>query len=634
MCGIAGQLRLKGGGPQDLRPILDLLRHRGPDGIDQWSDEHCSLGQCRLAVIDLSKGAQAPLSNEDGTIWVTFNGEIYNFQELRQVLRGRGHSFRTDTDTEVIVHAYEEWGAASVERFRGMFAFALWDQRKQHLFLARDRVGKKPLFYARSADSLYFSSEIQGLLAVPDLARNVNAEAIQSYLTWGYVPAPLTGFEGIQKLPPASSLMVELGGAARQDPVSYWSMSYEPKAQISEEQASAQLRDVLTEAVRLRMISDVPLGAFLSGGVDSTVVVGLMAQLSTQPVKTFSIGFDNKDYSELEHARRVANRFGTDHHEHVVRPDALSILPMLVRNFGEPFADSSAIPTYYLSKVTRGFVTVALNGDGGDESFGGYDRYLGNVLADRWGKLPGLAWAARLARAVPSSKDLRDPFSRAERFLSVAALQEASRYSSWMSYFHTEAKKRICTPEFLESASPLSTSDWFEELMESGGAQNPADSAMSVDVRSYLPNDLLVKMDITSMANSLEARSPFLDQDVMEFAARLPMKMKVRHRSRKDVLKKAFADLLPPENVNRPKMGFGVPVGSWFRGPLRELLADTLLSEQSKQRGYFRPEEVQRLVSEHLEEKEDHSARLWSLVMLEMWHREVVEGVREPLADH
>jgi asparagine synthase (glutamine-hydrolysing) len=613
---------------------LQQVRHRGPDGHGEWSDDHCTLGQRRLAIIDLSEAAVAPLSNEDGSVWVTFNGEIYNFVELRRELEAHRHVFRTQGDTEVIVHAYEQWGSGCVERFRGMFAFAVWDQRKKRLFLARDRVGKKPLFFAKVGGKLFFASEIQGLLSLPEIEREVDAASIHTYLSWGYIPAPLTGFAGIHKLPPAHWMTWDVSGEPKEEIRRYWSLDYTPKAALSEEEASVRLREVLTEAVRLRLGSDVPLGAFLSGGIDSSIIVGIMSQLSSTPVSTFSIGFDDSEYNELDHARRIAERCGTDHHEHIVRPDALEVLPLLVKHYGEPFADSSAIPTFYVSQITRQNVTVALNGDGGDESFAGYDRYWGNALAARVGRIPGLRLGATLAKAVPSSKGIRDPFRRAERFLSVAGQQQAHRYAGWMSYFTAEDKRRLCAPEFLNQASSLATATWFEEMFASSGAKHPADAAMSVDVRSYLPYDLLVKVDIASMANSLEGRSPFLDHEVMEFAARLPAKMKLRGRAGKYLLKKTFSDLLPPENVDRPKMGFGVPVGKWFRGPLKDLLRDSLLSEESTRRGYFIPAEVKKLVDDHIEERADHSAKLWNLLMLEMWHREVVEIERRTIVQH
>ncbi|HXF74825.1 MAG TPA: asparagine synthase (glutamine-hydrolyzing), partial [Methylomirabilota bacterium] len=552
------------------------------------------------------------------------NGEIYNFQELRRELESLGYRFRTRTDTEVIVCAYERWGTDAVKRLRGMFAFAIWDQRRRRLFLARDRVGKKPLFYTLTGGRFLFASELQGLLACADVPRRVNLSAIDEYLSWGYIPAPRTAFQGIHKLPPAHWLTLDLkDGEPSVHVERYWSLDYGPKLRLSEDEAAAALREKLTEAVRLRMISDVPLGAFLSGGVDSSIVVGLMAGLSDRPVKTFSIGFKEAAYNELDHARRVADRWGTEHHEYVVEPDALAVLPKLARHYGEPYADSSAIPTYYVAQITRSDVTVALNGDGGDESFAGYERYLGNRVAALAQAVPGSAWSARaVSRVLPDSLDPKSRLRQAKRFLAVAAQPMARRYGRWLSFFTEEAKRELYSHDFRAGLNGFRPVDWMDSLFQEARGLDPVEAAMSVDVRSYLPYDLLVKVDITSMANSLEARSPFLDHEVMEFAARLPVNFKLRGKRSKYLLTRAFADLLPPENVNRRKMGFGVPVGEWFRGRLRPLLEDALLSEQSRKRGYFQGETVSRLVREHIERRADHSFALWSLLMLELWHRE------------
>ena len=625
MCGIAGALSLSNAQPLTIAPMLDALQHRGPDGEGEWSDGRCALGQRRLAIIDLSSAGQAPLSNEAGDVWVTFNGEIYNFVELRTELEKLGHRFRSGTDTEVIVHAYEQWGTRCVHRFRGMFAFAIWDQSKGRLFIARDRVGKKPLFYMRHGGDLLFASELQGLLALPAVPREPDAEALHTYLSWGYIPAPLTGFKGIKKLPAGHHMVID---TTKPDPVDqvtrYWDLRYSDKPPTSQEEAGERLRTTLTEAVRLRLISDVPLGAFLSGGIDSSIVVGLMASLSPTPIKTFSIGFEEAAYDELAHARRVAQLWGTDHHEQIVKPDALEVVPLLARHYGEPFADSSAIPTFYVSQMTRQHVTVALNGDGGDESFCGYDRYWGALWAQRLRRVPGLNVGAGLtARLAPA--DPKSTLTRATRFLQAAGRRDADLYARWMSYFTPEDKGRLCSADFAKAAGSQSRPEWFATLMADGDARDPAERAMSVDVRSYLPYDLLVKVDIASMANSLEGRSPFLDHEVMELAASLPMSMKLRGRSGKQLLKTAFSDLLPTENVNRPKMGFGVPVGEWFRGPLRDLLHDALLSRAASERGYFREAEVRRLVQEHEQGQQEHGAKLWNLLMLEMWHREVVD---------
>jgi asparagine synthase (glutamine-hydrolysing) len=634
MCGIAGAVSQTG---DDLRfqvlAMMEAQKHRGPDDAGVWEGGTCALGHRRLSIIDLSSSGRQPLSNDDQTLWITFNGEIYNFQSLRKELESLGHRFRTRTDTEVIIRAYERWGIDAIKRLRGMFAFAMWDQRKKRLLLARDRVGKKPLFYAYANGCFLFASELQGLLASPHVPREINISAIDSYLTWGYVPAPDTGFQGVFKLPPAHWMSVSLAdGEIVTHTERYWSLEYEPKLSMTEDEAAEALREKLTESVRLRMISDVPLGAFLSGGIDSSIVVGLMAGHSSKPVKTFSIGFKESAYNETDHARRVANRWGTDHHEFIVEPDALAILPKLVRHYGEPFADSSAIPTFYVSEMTRASVTVALNGDGGDESFGGYERYLGNRLAQRIQSVPGLTWSSRLlSRVLPDSFDPKNPLRQVRRFLTVAAEPMAKRYGSWMRYFSQEAKIGLYRKETLDQLNYHQAERWMEESFAESESLDPADAAMSVDVRSYLPYDLLVKVDITSMANSLEARSPFLDHDVMEFAARLPATYKLKGRRAKYLLKKAFADLLPPENNTRRKMGFAVPVGKWFRGPLRSTLEDALVADGSALRDYFEPASIKQMVTEHLDRRVDHSFRLWSLLMLEMWFGEVVKAPSAPL---
>src|SRR5215510_3723328 len=447
MCGIAGIVSDAGGSLESrLRPMIDAQTHRGPDAGGVWSDGRCALGHRRLSIIDLSEAGRQPMSNARGDVQITFNGEIYNFQQLRRELEGLGHTFRTRTDTEAIIYAYEQWGAGCLARLRGMFAFGIWDQRRRRLFLARDRVGKKPLFYTQFGDNFLFASELQGLLADKRVPREVDPPAIDAYLSYGYVPAPRAAFKGIYKLPPAHYLTLDLKQTGFEKRIErYWALDYEPKLRIDEDEACEVLREKMTEAVRLRMVSDVPLGAFLSGGVDSSVVVGLMAELSGAKVKTFSIGFD-----EAAHARRIAERWGTDHHEFIIEPDALSILPKLVRHYGEPYADSSAIPTFYVAQMTRRHVTVALNGDGGDESFAGYERYLANYLAERLRSVPGAAVAARaLSRVIPDSIDPKSRARRARRFLAVASQPMAERYPRWLKTFQDEAKPRLYSREFI-----------------------------------------------------------------------------------------------------------------------------------------------------------------------------------------
>jgi asparagine synthase (glutamine-hydrolysing) len=607
--------------------MVAALRHRGPDDSGFRLGDVCALGHARLSIIDLSPAGRQPLSNEDGSVWLVFNGEIYNFQSLRGELENLGHGFRTRTDSEVVVHAYEQWGAESVKRLRGMFAFAIWDEPRRRLFIARDRVGKKPLYYTTAGRRFWFASEIQGLLADDEVPREADPAAIDSYLSWGYVPAPRTGFKNIFKLEPAHWMTVDAeadGFAVRTE--RYWSLSYGPKLSLTDREAAEAVREKLTEAVRLRMISDVPLGAFLSGGIDSSIVVGLMAGLSAGPVKTFSIGFDEASYDELPHARRVADRWSTDHHEMTVKPDAAAILPKLARHYGEPYADSSAVPTYYVSQMTRSTVTVAINGDGGDESFAGYERYLGARLAEMIGGFPAAPWSAKmLSRAIPDSAGPKSRLRKAKRFLSVAAEPMGRRYARWVGYFDQDEKHRLYTRDFKMALNGSRPVEWIESLFDAAEEMDPVDAAMYVDVSSYLPYDLLAKVDVASMANSLEARSPFLDHEVMELAARLPSSYKLRGRMSKHILKQAFTDLLPPENLSRRKMGFGVPAGEWFRGDLLTLLNDSILSATSLSSEYVDVSEVRRLADEHLCRRAERGNLLWSLLMLELWLRELVK---------
>jgi asparagine synthase (glutamine-hydrolysing) len=631
MCGIAGILGTDRH-PADasvLARMCQALFHRGPDDDGYYHHGPVGLGQRRLSIIDLATGHQ-PLGNEDGTVWVTFNGEIYNFQELRPELERRGHRFATHSDTEAIVHAYEEFGPECVRRFRGMFAFAVWDGRRRSLFLARDRVGKKPLFYATAGGQFAFASELQGLLPHPDVRRDLDPQALDDYLTYGYVPAPRTIFRGVFKLPPAHHLTVRLGedGAVlTPDPECYWRLEYGPKAELDEEAAAEGLLEVLTEAVRLRLIADVPLGALLSGGIDSGVVVALMSRLAGKQVRTFSIGFDETEFNELPYAREVARRYGTEHHEFVVRPKALEVLPTLIRHYGEPYADSSAVPSYYVAQMTRQHVKVALNGDGGDECFAGYERYLGSRVADRYRRLPRVlrqGVVEPLSALIPGGLPRRHRLSQLKRFLEVAGQPFPVRYLRWVGYLTPGQKEELYTPEFRDLLEGYDGRKWllgeFDQVQK--GGPDPLDAVLALDVRSYLPYDLLVKMDIATMANSLEARSPFLDHKVMEFAARLPGRFKIRGATLKYLLRKVARDLLPPRVLQRRKMGFGVPVGQWMRDEFRPMLEDVLLGPQARTRRYFHEAPLRRMVAAHVEGRQEHAFRLWALLWLELWHRE------------
>lgn len=617
MCGIAGIVRPPGEVParESLDAMGRALAHRGPDDATVAVYGRAGFSFRRLSIIDVAGGAQ-PLDGEDGRRHLILNGEIYNHLELRAELEALGHRFRTHSDVEAVVHGYEQWGDAVVARLRGMFALALWDETRERLLLARDRLGKKPLVYHEAGGRLAFASEIQSLLRVPDVPREADLEAIHDYLTYQYVPHPRTGFVGIRKLPPGHILVYEDGRARVER---YWTLSFQPTLAISEEDAAVEVRRLLKDAVRVRLMSEVPLGAFLSGGIDSSAVVALMAEFG--PVKTFSVGFEDEDFSELPYARQVAERYGTDHHEFVVRPHAADVLPTLVEHYGEPYADSSALPTYYLAKVTSDHVRVALNGDGGDELFAGYPRYAALGLYRRLGAVPGSGAASRAAARLAGS---RLP-ARARRFLYAVSSRPEESYARTVSYFSPEEKAALYSPEMLARLGGRDSYDTLYRLYAASDAPDLLGRTLDVDLMSYLPDDLLVKVDIATMAHGLEGRSPFLDHTLVEFAARLPSALKLHRGEGKRVLRRAVADLLPPTILRRPKMGFGVPIARWFQGELRPLLQDVLLSDTAAGRPFFRPAAVRRLVEDHLARRRDHSPRLWALLMLELWCRRFLD---------
>jgi len=627
MCGITGIVRSDGAPvDRDLLARMNLaIEHRGPDEDGFYLSDGVGLAMRRLAIIDLKSGQQ-PIHNADSTAWIVYNGEIYNYRELRQELEKRGHRFYTDSDTEAIVHAYDEYGTDCPKYLRGMFALAIWDTRTKSLFLARDRVGKKPLLYAQVNGQLVFGSEFMALLQHPDISRDVNYEAIHHYLSFICVPAPLTAFSAIHKLPPGHSLLWKKGEIKLER---YWQLDFSNKISISEEEAGERVVDLLREAVRVRLMSEVPLGAFLSGGIDSSAVVALMAQESSEKVKTFSIGFEEQDFSELHHARRVAEHVGTEHHEFIVKPDAMEILPTLVEHYGEPFADSSAIPSYYVSRETRKHVTVALNGDGGDECFAGYERYAGMNVAQRYVKL--LPAAIRngvirnLANALPQPQSRKNPLRKAQRFLDAASLSPVQRYFRWVTAFDEQAKLNLYSESFRNETARFSTIGFLEPWFAKANGAGIVDASLLTDTMTYLPNDLLVKMDIASMTVSLEARSPFLDHHLMEFAAKLPERLKLRGMTTKYLLKKVLKRFVPEENLTRAKMGFGIPIGHWFRSNMQTFLRETLLSEKALARGLFNRDKVRQMIDQHVERKVDHDQRLWSLLMLELWFERFID---------
>lgn len=637
MCGLSGVAWSEAGGPVDaatLDRMTDILRHRGPDDRGIWTSPAeqtaygAALGHRRLSIIDLAGGHQ-PLANEDGAVLVVFNGEIYNYRELHEELERKGHRFRTVSDTEVLVHLYEEYGRDMLDRLRGMFALALWDQRRGLLLLARDRLGKKPLVYRHSAGRLWFASELKSLLQAPDAPRCIDPRAVADFVARQYIPHPRTIFAGFQKLPPGHWLQYD-AAADRIESGRYWQPQFcdsSPGAD-SVETWQRRLRETLTEAVRIRLRSDVPLGAFLSGGVDSTIITGLMRQLSDQPVRTYSIGFTDPQYDERTQARAVANFLGTVHREEVIEPHALEILPRLLWHYDEPFADSSAIPTMWLSEFARQEVTVALTGDGGDELFCGYDRYRAVELAGRIDRLPtwvrhGLAsqWWQRL----PGARRQKSRVRKLQRFLGGIALSPEERYADWMSIFDRRQRAGLFHPEFLEELDGYEPDSFLLDLYDESPLQDFVQRTASVDLGSYLPCDILTKVDIASMACGLECRSPLLDQQVAALAASMPQSLKRAGRVGKTILRETFADLIPPENRTLRKSGFGVPLDAWFRGELRPLLENVLLSERCLSRRRFRPEVVRSLVDEHVSGRTDHSARLWLLLVLELWQRMSVD---------
>jgi asparagine synthase (glutamine-hydrolysing) len=620
MCGIAGMLKTELGAVVDaptIHRMCQTIVHRGPDDEGVYVKNGVGLGMRRLSIIDVSGGRQ-PIHNEDKTVWVVFNGEIYNFRELREELIRGGHRFYTNTDTEVIVHLYEHLGSNFVLKLRGMFAIALYDERQRRLVLARDRLGKKPLHYSFAAGQLLFGSEIKSLLAVaPELAE-IDQEALLQYFYFGYILDPATAFRSIRKLPPGFLLELVNGKISVRR---YWDLpaygTAEPK---SEDEYLEELENKLDEAVRIRLISDVPLGALLSGGVDSSTVVALMARASSRPVKTFTIGFSREDFNEAEAAREVSERFGTEHHELVVEPKIGETLELLSRSLEEPFADSSILPTFYVSQLTRQHVTVALAGDGGDELFAGYQRYAIEMERGAFDRIP--RWAGRWYRnyvypRLPSTVAGR-------RFLYNISLPARDRYLDSLAFLPACHRERaLFSDEFVDrfcgAGTPLRP---FQDTFDNAPANDLLSRLLYLDTKTYLPGDILTKVDRMSMAASLEVRAPILDHHVVEWAARLPKELKFQNGHGKGLLKKLAARVGVPQGVlNRPKQGFALPLVHWMRGELKDDLLPILLEPRTLGRGYFNPKAVRGLLEEHSRGRRDHSAQIWMLLMFELWHR-------------
>ena len=627
MCGIAGfvnQYDDRDG--RDALEILDrmcrVIEHRGPDDQGLLVKGPAALGMRRLSIIDLAGGHQ-PMTACDSEISIVFNGEIYNYRELHRDLESRGHTFKTNSDTEAIVHAYEEYGPQCVEQLRGMFAFAIWNHHARRLFIARDRAGKKPLYYTKTAAGTFlFGSELKSLREHPDFRGEVDVEALDAYLTYGYVPDPWTIFRGVHKLPPGHTLTFENGNIHIEK---YWDFPYEQQQvapALREEDCLEELQALLDESVRVRLVADVPLGAFLSGGVDSSTVVGLMARHTDRPVKTFSIGFHEDSYDELKYARVAAKKFGTDHHEFIVTPEICDVVDELVWHFDEPFADSSAIPTYMVSKLAREHVKVVLSGDGGDELFAGYTRYAIDKKRNGFSRIPR-----------PIREGLMQPVGRSlphgawgRNYVHNVSLDPLERYIEDVSIFTTLNRPLLYSSDFIAQLGEAKGVALFQKYAGRVRTGDTLDALLYLDSKTYLPGDILTKVDRMSMAVSLESRVPLLDHKLIEFVCtRIPASMKMRGLETKHIFKRAVQDFVPAEILNRPKQGFGVPIDQWINQQLRERVRGTLTEPRTMQRGFFEPHYVNVLLEEHERGRRNHASELWALFMLELWHRKFMD---------
>lgn len=623
MCGISGIIHSDSSRPippQTLRVMCDAMAHRGPDDFGQYVDGHVGLGMRRLSIIDLQTGRQ-PITNEDGTVWVVLNGEIYNYRQLREDLKARGHRLITTSDTEVIVHLFEEFGKDCVQHLRGMFAFAIWDARERNLILARDRMGIKPLYYVKTAEGLIFASEVKALLAHPDVSRDVDPEGLAEYFTHLCVPGELSIFTAIRKLPPAHVLQYRQGQLRLER---YWRVQPSPDHQRTENEWVEHLRARLREAVNMHTIADVPVGAFLSGGLDSGSMVALMAQATSKPVRTFTVGFATHAgrFDERGPARAVAGRYGTAHHECLLEADVTDILPQVVRAFDEPFADSSAIPNWLICRETARHVKVALSGLGGDELFGGYERYVGLGLGEQYRQLsrPMRLAISKLIRCFLNSNGRGYFADRLKRFVAAADMPAIERYRSFTATF--DNVEEILHPDLTARLRYRTTR--YDQVVSDLVIHHTLDIGLYSDLNLYLPDDLLTLTDRMSMAHSLEVRVPFLDHELVEFAAQLPVSFKVRGLQKKVLFRRAIAPLLPRRHLWRPKQGFSVPMAAWLRGPLREILSDLVESQEWRESPWLNHPKIRRLVDEHMAGKVNHENRLWALICFGEWQRQYV----------
>ena len=624
MCGICGVMSLDSGGvrqdPLLLNRMVQTLHHRGPDDYGYYIDEQIMLGMRRLSIIDLHTGKQ-PISNEDGTIRLVFNGEIYNYRELRDQLEKKGHIFRTKSDTEIIVHAYEEFEERCIEKFNGMFAFALWDSSCRRLLLARDRLGIKPLYYWVNHNQIVFGSELKSVITHPEAPDEIDFTALDQFLALEYIPGPRTIYKNIKRLPPGHFLTVRDGEFEINK---YWDISISdiPKDDVA---CIENLTDLISDSVRMRMVSDVPLGSFLSGGIDSSTVLAFMCQHSTEAVKTFSIGFDDQSYNELPEAQEVANFFNTDHYSQVIHPDIVSLATKLIDHLDEPFADFSIFPTYLVSDLASRQVKVILSGDGGDEIFGGYDTYIAQWLTRYYQWLPNTLrerTIPAIAGWLPPQPAKKGLINKTKRWVEGVGLPDELQHVRWMIFMSNEEKALLYKPELKTQIESGSTTILLRGYFQQASLYDQLAQQQYVDIKTYLVDDILTKVDRMSMAASLEARVPMLDHRIVEFVLSLPPRMRMRLGKTKVILRQMMAGKLPKAVLNKPKQGFSIPMKHWLRGPLKPMMMDLLSFDTVQQRGYFEPQIVQRWITEHLEGKANHSHHLWELMVFELWSRQ------------
>ncbi len=621
MCGIAGLLYFD---PQKrveinaVKRMCDAIIHRGPDDEGFHVDGNIGLGMRRLKVIDLTTGHQ-PISNEDGRIWIVFNGEVYNFPELRHELEGKGHTFSTHTDTETIVHAYEEYGDDCVHRLNGMFSFAIWDSRHSRILIARDRVGVKPLYYYQDSTFLAFGSEIKAILECQDVPRRLNFDALNAFLTFEYIPAPLSILDGIQKLPPGHLLVIQNGKSSLKQ---YWDMSYDVSQSFKSQTAlEEELYALLEDSTKLRLISDVPLGAFLSGGVDSSTIVQIMAHVMEQPVKTFSIGFDDASYNELDYARQIAKQFNTEHHERTIQPEIVNLVEHFCQYLDEPLGDVSVFPTYLVSQLAKQHVTVVLSGDGGDELFAGYDWYVANQLDGVYRKIPAFIrnMLPKLLNAVPPSSQKKGLINKVKRFVEGASLDPSLQHYRWNMFLTEMTRHQLYSSDVTKALNGRRPEDRFIQYLGKVQEADPLWQQEYADFKTFLVDDVLMKVDRMSMAHSLEARAPFLDYRVVEFASRVPSQHKMRGATTKWLLKKCMETKLPHEILYRKKEGFSIPMKNWLREELRPLMEDTLSRDRIKKDGFFSEDTISRLKADHVSGRVNNAHQLWSLMVFHFW---------------